>query len=66
MSVDADGSIYVADTHYHRVLVFSPEGQLQASFGSLGEEPGSFIYPTDVAGYVWPRRDFSSWVWDDC
>lgn len=49
MSVDADGSVYVADTHYHRILVFSPEGQLQASFGSLGEEPGSFIYPTDVA-----------------
>lgn len=49
MSVNADGSIYVADTHYHRILVFSIEGQLQASFGRLGEEPGSFIYPTDVA-----------------
>lgn len=53
-------AIYIADTHYHRVLVYalpddSPEKPaafeptLLASFGSLGTEPGSFIYPTDVA-----------------
>lgn len=59
-----DGSIipaiYIPDTHYHRVLVYrlpdrfpeKPaefEPELLASFGSLGDEPGQFIYPTDVA-----------------
>ncbi len=59
-----DGSvvraIYVPDTHYHRVLVYALpdekpgksiefEPELLASFGSLGTEPGQFIYPTDVA-----------------
>lgn len=59
-----DGSIadaiYVADTHYHRVLVYAIPAQvpekpreieptLLAEFGGFGEEPGRFIYPTDVA-----------------
>ncbi len=75
-----DGSIheaiYIADTHYHRVLVYahptfdpvltqaneSPTGAserstvedgytptLLASFGSFGDGPGEFIYPTDIA-----------------
>jgi hypothetical protein len=59
-----DGSlgraIYVADTHYHRVIVYAlPEGVpespreiepvLLASFGSAGTEPGQFVYPTDIA-----------------
>ncbi|MAO23052.1 MAG: hypothetical protein CMJ25_20055 [Phycisphaerae bacterium] len=51
-------AIYVADTHEFRVLVYElplpfttdpqptkPDYQ----FGSYGEEPGQFIYPTDVA-----------------
>lgn len=60
----ADGSLvealYVADTHYHRVMVYAiPESmpdapkeiepEVLAEFGSFGEEPGQFIYPTDVA-----------------
>jgi DNA-binding beta-propeller fold protein YncE len=59
-----DGSLaealYVADTHYHRVLVYAlpterPENPreiepvLLASFGSAGTGPGQFVYPTDVA-----------------
>ncbi|MEM9065563.1 MAG: hypothetical protein AAGB51_08755 [Planctomycetota bacterium] len=51
-------ALYVADTHYHRVLVYRlPEiagpsdraPELLASFGSLGREGGQFIYLTDVA-----------------
>ena len=59
-----DGSlvraIYIPDTHYHRVLVYAfpdqqPEKPLEfepvllKSFGSLGIDPGQFIYPTDIA-----------------
>ena len=53
-------AIYIPDTHYHRVMVYAlpdetPEKSreysptLLASFGKLGSEPGTFIYPTDVA-----------------
>lgn len=50
--------LYVADTHYHRVLIYeSPprdatpgeEPRLLGSFGSYGQGPGEFIYLTDVA-----------------
>jgi DNA-binding beta-propeller fold protein YncE len=47
--------LYVPDTHYHRVMVYEPpegmgqEPRLIAKFGSYGEGPGQFIYPTDVA-----------------
>lgn len=52
--------VYVADTHYHRVLVYAfpeaPEGgvrevepRLVDGFGRLGTGAGEFIYPTDVA-----------------
>lgn len=51
-------AIYVADTHEHRVLMYElpiastdkpvpTEPDLQ--FGSFGQGPGQFIYPTDIA-----------------
>jgi len=49
LSVAPDGNLYVADTHYHRVVIFSPEGKLIDEFGKYGQENGCFIYPTDVA-----------------
>jgi len=49
ISVHADGRFFVADTHYHRVVVFSPEGTVIDEFGRYGQEDGCFIYPTDVA-----------------
>lgn len=49
LSVGPDGLLYVADTHYHRVMVFEADGTLVRQFGSFGEAPGQFIYPTDVA-----------------
>jgi len=49
ITVGPDGNLYIADTHYHRVMVFSPDGRLISEFGRLGEGPGCFIYPTDVA-----------------
>jgi hypothetical protein len=53
--------IYVADTHYHRVLIYEPpadrprgggllpEPTLIGQFGTYGTGPGEFIYLTDVA-----------------
>ena len=43
------GLIFVADTHYHRVVVFRPDGSEAARFGVRGTGPGQFIFPTDVA-----------------
>ena len=49
VTIDADGRVVVADTHEHRIAIFSPEGELLETFGEYGEGPGQFIYPTDVA-----------------
>lgn len=49
ISVHKDGRLFVADTHYHRVVIFSREGKQIGEFGQYGQEAGCFIYPTDVA-----------------
>lgn len=49
LGVDAEGRIYAADTHYSRVVVFTPEGEIVGMFGSRGRGPGQFVMPTDVA-----------------
>jgi len=49
ISVGPDGNVYIPDTHYHRVMVYSPKGELLRKWGSLGKDKGQFIYPTDVA-----------------
>lgn len=53
---DGEPCVYVADTHYHRVMVYrvadatlAGDAEPIASFGAYGEGPGEFIYPTDVA-----------------
>lgn len=43
-----DGRVAVADTHYHRVVLFDHDGKFLNSFGKLGHEPGEFIYPVKV------------------
>jgi DNA-binding beta-propeller fold protein YncE len=49
LSFAPDGNLYVADTHYHRVLVYSDAGEIVNQFGEYGDKEGCFIYPTDVA-----------------
>ena len=44
-----DGRIVVADTHYHRVVFFTPDGQVDSMFGTQGREPGQFVFPVAVA-----------------
>lgn len=43
-----DGRIVVGDTHYHRVVVFAPDGQTFKAIGKEGQGPGEFIYPVAV------------------
>ena len=55
--VDADGLVWVPDTHEFRVLTYDRNGEELRRFGTFGEAPGEFLYPTDVAtgpdGSVW-------------
>ncbi len=43
-----DGRVAIADTHYHRVVFFSKQGELLSMFGTQGEKPGEFTYPVDL------------------
>lgn len=49
MGLAPDGRLFVADTHYNRVLVYDQDGQLLDQFGKPGRGPGQFEMPTDVA-----------------
>jgi DNA-binding beta-propeller fold protein YncE len=43
LSIDRQGRLLVADSHYFRLLIYSPEGQLLATLGGVhGDEPGQF------------------------
>ncbi len=48
ISLHKDGRLFVADTHYHRVVIYSPAGEEVGQFGQYGEGDGCFIFPTDV------------------
>ena len=49
ITLGPDGLLYVADTHYHRVVAFDAAGAIARQFGRFGQEGGCFIFPTDVA-----------------
>lgn len=48
VTVLRDGSIVVCDTHYSRVITFSPQGTILATFGSEGTLNGQFVYPVGI------------------
>lgn len=51
LSFDHDGNLLVADTHYFRMLVYTPDGKMLAEKtigGEAGLEPGKFGFVTDV------------------
>jgi DNA-binding beta-propeller fold protein YncE len=54
---DALGNVYVADTHNHRIQVFSPTGKLLRRWGRRGSGDGEFFQPRGIAidpfGNVW-------------
>jgi len=48
LSVGPDGRLYIADTHYHRVLVADRDGHTLTTFGREGLGDGEFQLPTAV------------------
>lgn len=51
LTIAPDGNLLVADTHYYRVLTYSPEGELldHATLGgTMGPGPGEFGFVTDA------------------
>ena len=49
LSIGADGRVFVADTHYYRLLVYSRDGTLlQIIGGTQGQKPGQFGLVTDA------------------
>ena len=49
LAVTQDGTVLVADTHYHRILKYDADGKLLAEFGKEGTGPAQFIYPVGLA-----------------
>ena len=49
LGIDRQGNVLVADTHYYRLLIYSPEGQLLRTIGGTrGPGPGQFGLVTDA------------------
>lgn len=49
LSIDHNGNVLVPDTHYYRVLTYSPEGKLLDTLGGTnGHAPGEFGLVTDA------------------
>lgn len=48
LTLARDGTIWIADTHYHRLLHYSQEGELLGQVGEYGDGDGQFVYPTSV------------------
>lgn len=49
LTVGPDGYLYIADTHYHRVLVTTFDGKVIRQVGRNGSGDGQFMFPTDIA-----------------
>ena len=51
LTISSDGNLLVADTHYYRILTYSPQGELLSHAtigGTMGQGPGEFGFVTDV------------------
>lgn len=51
LTISTDGNVLVADTHYHRVLTYTPAGELLTHAtlgGTMGQGPGEFGFVTDA------------------
>jgi DNA-binding beta-propeller fold protein YncE len=49
LAVDKQGNLYFVSFDLHRILMFSPSGDLIASWGTRGSAPGQFDRPASVA-----------------
>jgi len=48
VKVGPDGNLWVPDTHYHRIIVYSLDGKILRMFGEEGNGDGQFQLPTDI------------------
>jgi DNA-binding beta-propeller fold protein YncE len=51
LTISTDGNLLVADTHYYRVLTYTPQGEIleEATLGgTMGQGPGEFGFVTDA------------------
>jgi DNA-binding beta-propeller fold protein YncE len=51
LTISTDGNLLVADTHYYRVLTYTPKGELLEDAtlgGTMGQGPGEFGFVTDA------------------
>jgi sugar lactone lactonase YvrE len=51
LSIDVDGNVMVADTHYYQFLSYTPSGELisERTIGGVnGPDPGQFAFVTDI------------------
>ncbi len=51
LTIAPDGNLLVADTHYYRVLTYTPDGELVEPAtlgGTMGQGPGEFGFVTDA------------------
>lgn len=49
LTVDREGQVLVADTHYYRLLIYSAQGRLLRTIGGVkGNRPGEFGLVTDA------------------
>jgi sugar lactone lactonase YvrE len=57
LSVGPDGYVYTSDPELSRIIVFTAEGEVVATWGTQGFETANFNYPTgltvDNQGGVW-------------
>ena len=50
LAIGRNGNLLVADTHYFRMLIYSPAGKLLRTLGGVqGQKPGQFGFVTGVA-----------------
>ncbi len=49
MAVDKSSNIMLVDTHNHCIVVFSRDGELIITLGSMGSGQLNFLFPQDVA-----------------
>lgn len=63
-AVHPDGRLFVADTHYHRVMIFDRDGKHLGGFGEEGFGDGQFQLPTDIAfdaqGFIYVSEYFGN------
>lgn len=48
VQIDSDGAVYVLETGNRKVIVFGANGDLLLSFGTTGNQPGQFSFPSDL------------------